>query len=154
MGTPVRTSLLLDIKSKLEKITVDNGYKTTVDTVQEQVRTRDDVKPGELPYVAFGIERESYTHDAFSHVRVAAEVVVVGYIDGGGLTWAQKSDGVNDLIDDIIVAMISNFNNSDYAVQCKLLRSLTDEWDPDQGNDIAACVVYFEVIYNRELTTS
>ena len=96
MGTPNRTNILLNVKSTLEGITVVNGYNTTVTKVEPFYRTRDDLGSGELPWLGYWIDVESYRHEAFGQVRVSAPLFVLGCIEDG--TWATMSASMNLLI--------------------------------------------------------
>jgi hypothetical protein len=126
-GTPARTSILADIKSTLEAITAANGYKTTVNTVEPYLRSRNDVQVGNArPYLAFGPDRENYTHNATQEMRAVMPWTIVGYTNGSG-TWATASAEINKLIDDVIAAVMADPTLGGNAVQTVIKSLLTDE---------------------------
>lgn len=155
MGTPVRTSILLDIKSTLESISVANGQKTDVVKVDPFLRTRDDVKPGERPYVAFGPGSTPFTHDLFETMRGQMDWTAVGYIDEND--WTLASAAINDLRDDIIAVIMEDTTLGGTSTQTLLVRDLTDEADPDRATipvDGAAVVLEFRTTYYRDTGSS
>jgi hypothetical protein len=154
MATPTRTSILSTIQTTLEGITVANGFKTTVDTVEPYLRGRDDVEEGERPYLGFGFDTEPYDHQMFGNMRVATRWFVTGCVDTGA-TWATMSAALNNLIDDIIGAIGADDTLGTYATQTKVVASDSDESDPDAlKSGYAWCFVEFETVYYRETTSS
>jgi hypothetical protein len=151
MGTPNRTSLMLEIKSTLEGISSADGYKSTVICVEPWLRSRDDVLPGERPYLGFGFDLEPYEHQLHHNMRVQVPWLVVGYINTA--PWEQMSSELNNLIDDIITIVMANHKFSGYAQQTEVVSSQTDEFDPDRGTG-GACFVEFKSIYYRNTTAS
>ena len=155
MGTPVRTSVLADIKSTLEAVSTANGFKTDVDTVEPFLRSRDEVKPGERPYLAFGADRETYEHYCFGTMRVQMPFTVVGYITQND--WTAASAAINNLRDDVIAAIMADPTLGGNATQVLLLEDLTDEADPNRGDipaDGGAVVLNFRVTYYRDTSSS
>ena len=154
-GTTMRELILADIKSTLESISTANGYKTAVDTVEEVLRSRDDVKPGERPYIGFGPDTETVEHTIGSEMRVTLPWTVVGYVSGAD--WATVSGSINDLRDDIMAAVFEDPTLGDNCTQTLLVSDLTDEGDPDRYEipaDGAAVVLNFRSIYHRDTLTS
>lgn len=153
MGTPSRTSLQLDIQSTLEAITVANGYKTTVITVEPAWRGRDDVSEGERPYLCWGIDREEYEHQMFANLKVDITWSVYGLISETLRTWTTMSAALNNLVDDVIAAIMADPTLGGHAVTTLLVASETDEADPDRFEG-GWCGIDFKTTYHRETTAS
>jgi hypothetical protein len=154
-GTPVRELILADIKSTLESISTANGYKTAVDTVEPFLRSRDEVKSGERPYIGFGPDSETAEHYSFGTIRVQLPFTVVGYIEEAD--WATASGKINDLRDDIVAAIMEDPTLGANCTQVILLNDLTSEADPDRRSipgDGGAVVLNFRVTYYRDSASS
>lgn len=154
MGTPSRTSILLDIKSTLTAITVVNGFKTTVVTSESKLRSRDEVVGDERPYTGFGPGRSTY-ENLMGHMRVTMPWTVVGYVQEDDEIIASAA--INDLEDDIIAAVMADPTLGGFATFTKIVDDLTDEADPnrrDISDDGNAAVVNFETIYYRDYGSS
>jgi hypothetical protein len=134
MGTPTRTSILLDLKSTLQGITAAGGYKTTVTTVEETVRPVEDVPSAQKPYLAFAVGLETAEHHHCDMVQFTMPVVVVGYVANSN-TWATRSAEINNLIDDVIAAIEADTTLGGYCVSSTIKGVETNESDPDSGAD-------------------
>lgn len=152
MGTPARTNILLDIQSVLGTITVVNGYKTTVVTVEPTFRSRDDVSIAERPYLAFGLGKETVDHDAFNTMRVVAPLVIVGLVSSS--SWTTRSELLNKLIDDVVAALSADPQRNSNAISTYFKGWETDEADPDAGADGGACIIEGEIHYYRSCSAS
>ena len=147
MGTPSRTSLLLDIKTKLEAITVANGYHTTVVTVAPYFDSRDTIPIDERPYLGFGITRDEATTDPCGRIYMRAQLYVIGIVTDAA--WGTRADKIQKLIDDVIAALLSDQTRGGNAISTELVAVETDEADPDAGADGGFCVCEFAVTYDR-----
>lgn len=152
MATPSRTSILLDIKSTLEKISTGNGYKTTVATVEPYLRTWDCLGEGEKPYIGFGFDRETYEHQSYHNMRVQVPWTVVGYLETQD-NWTLASAAANNLIDDIIASVMSDDSLGSHGTQTLLMGSESNEADPDFER-AAIVIVDFRTTYYRETTST
>ena len=146
MGTPNRTNILLNLKSTFQGITVAGGYNTTVATVETWLRSRDEVKSGECPYIGFALDREELEMQPFGVQYWVAPLIILGYIHDA--TWTTRSASLNKLIDDIIARLNVDHTRGGYAVSTIITGCETDEGDPDAG-PIGAIVVYADVKYCR-----
>ena len=155
MGTPNRTSILLNVKTTLEGITVIGGYNTTVLTAEPYLRGREEVKPGEMPYLGFGFDPESYEHHPSSKMRVKVPLTIVGYTQTRG--WAARSAALNLLLDDVIKAMFTDTTRGGYAIMTTLRETQTDEHDPDvdsHGEGKGMAYATFDIVYERDIGAS
>jgi len=144
-----------NVKTTLEGITVVGGFNTTVTTVEPYLRSREEVKPGEMPYLGFGFDPDPYEHYPSSKMRVKTPLTVVGYVQTRG--WAARSAALNLLIDDVIAAMFADITRGGYAIMTTLRETQTDECDPDvdsHGEGKGMCYVSFDVVYERNITAS
>jgi hypothetical protein len=144
--------MLLNIKSTLEAITVANGYKTTVALVEPYNRSRDDVATGARPYLCFGIGAETPEQELSNYIKVTAPIYIIGLVTNGD--WTQRSAALNNLIDDIITAMMADYTRGGYAISTLFTGCETDEGDPDAGADGGVCVATFTISYERLTTAS
>lgn len=154
MGTPNRTSILLNVNTVLNTITVANGYKTTVALVEKYLRGRDDVPVGSRPYLGFGAARETPEHEPCNQIYFRMPLVVIGHVSSAD--WTTRSAALNNLIDDTIAAMENDTTRGGYAISSKVTGVETDEADPDADNvlDGGTCIVEFEIYYVRAITAS
>lgn len=152
MATPARTSILLDIKSTLEGITVANGYNFDVANVEPWLRPAKDVPAGERPYLGFGLDLESYEHQSFDYMFIKVPWLVVGYLPPYD-SWTEMSAAVNLLIDDIIAAVMADDTLGGTCIGTLCLRSETSEADP-QWQEGGWCFVDFETRYERTTSAS
>lgn len=153
MGTPKRTSILTSLQTLLEGITVANGYNTTVDTVEPWLRSRDDVKSGELPYIGFGLGPESYRHESFGSFIATCPLVILGYV--ADPDWATRSVKINALVDDIIARLNTDPTHNGNAIDTYPIRLETDEVDPDaEEAGVGSLVFEYEIKYHRGSTAS
>jgi hypothetical protein len=154
MATPARTSILLAIKSALEGITVANGYKTDVNNVDPYLRPSRDVGDAERPHICFGsIDVEPYKHKAYDSLETTIKWLAVGNT-AAAATWAAMSEDVNDLLDDIIAAIVGADDTlGENAVSTYLLWTDTSEAD-SQWHEGGYCFACFETKYNRDTTST
>jgi hypothetical protein len=152
--------MLLQVQSQLEDISIANGYKTDVVTVEPFLRTREVPRGSLRPLLGFGFGSETYTHSASNNMRASVPWMIVGYIDTssnettGG--WVAASAAMNNLIDDVIAALLptTELNSlGGYATQTLLKSVMTSEQDPDREDD-GAIVMELTTIYHRDTTAS
>jgi len=156
-GTPARTRILLDLKSRFEAITIANGYKTDVTKVEPVLRSRDDVKLGERPYIGFGFDKTIYEHHMGNVLKATVPWTVVGYVSDR--SWTAASAAINKLLDDIIAKIFQDETFGGLAIQTVIVDDLTDEADPDRftGNceaDGSALVINLRTTFYRNTTST
>lgn len=152
MGTPARTNILLEVEAALNTISVAGGYNTDVTTVETMLRGRDDVQPGERPYLAFGPGKDTPQNFCFNEIRVEMPIYIVGII--AEANWTTRSAKLNLLIDDVIAAMFTDPTLNSNAVDLSLVSADTDEADPDAGETGGTIILEFKVVYYRTTSAS
>jgi hypothetical protein len=152
--------MLLAIKSQLEGIATTAGYKTDVVTVEPWMRSREIPRGSLRPLLCFGFGPETYEHSASANMRAQVVWYVAGYVDTSSneITdgWEDASILMNNLIDDVIVAILSTEEKhtlGGYATMTVLVDSVTSEPDPDRGDD-GMILMTFKTIYHRNTSAS
>tara|TARA_R110002020_G_scaffold171937_3_gene362049 strand:+ start:1641 stop:2102 length:462 start_codon:yes stop_codon:yes gene_type:complete len=151
MGTPVRKDIVSNIGSVLATITTDNGYKTTVVTVEAVGKTWADVGSGAKPWIGYAPVRESFEYFPGSQIRVVLNVTIIAHISG--TTQADRATKLNDLLDDIIAALNLDTTRGGKAIATTITTVETDEGSPD-ANGFGSMVLTVDVPYIRTLSAS
>ena len=151
MGTPVRKDILSNIGTTLATITTGNGYKTTVVTVEAVGKTWADVGSGAKPWIGYAPIRESFQYFHGSQIRVTLAVTLIAHI--AGTTQSDRSDKLNDLLDDIIAALNVDTTRNGKAISTTITTAETDEGSPD-ANGFGSMVIAADVAYIRTLSSS
>lgn len=158
MATPARKLILDDIADTLADILVANSYKTTVVTVDREVKTWAEVGTTAMPWLGFCATETSFSrqdHQPSGWIKCSMRVVIVGHVNQ--TTGAEKTDALANLEDDIIAAMLEDPRRGDdgsgpNAIGTYLVASRTDEGDPftrDSRGGSGTIVVEFDVLYMR-----
>jgi hypothetical protein len=145
-----------NIATVLATITVANGYKTTVTTVERNLKGWDRIGVQGMPWIGLHVESEDFEHHACSNViRAQLRVAIVAHINAA--TQALRATGIANLQDDIIAAMNVDQTRGGNASSTYLLSSESDESDPDaidsKGGQ-GTVIVRFEVVYFRTTTST
>ena len=145
MATPARRLILDDVKTVLATITVANGYKSTVKTVEALGKGFADTPVGDKPWAGVYPQQESFSFESGGLIRVTLTLLVMVHISGA--TVDDRSTALNNLLDDVIAALGEDTTRGSNAVMTTITTVETDEGDPDAyGNGsmaITAEVVYF-----------
>ena len=145
MGTPVRRSILQNIKTVLGTITTGNGYKTTITTCEALGKSWATVKPGQKPWRGVVPQRESLKFE-YSNIRAVLTVLIIGHVSG--TTQDDRATKLNNLLDDIIAAMNLDTTRGSNAISSTIRQVETDEGAPDAEGD-GSMVVTMDVAYFR-----
>lgn len=145
MATPTRRLVLQNIKTALETISIGNGYKTNVDTVEALGKSWAGVKPGEKPWLGIVPQRESLKFE-YSNIRVVLSVLIIGHVAGS--TQDDRSSKLNDLLDDIIASINTDTTRDNNAISTTISTVETDEGAPDGDGD-GSMVVTLNIAYFR-----
>lgn len=158
MAVTSKALILRDIRSTFEAVSIANGFKTDVTTVEEFLRSRDEVETGNRPLIGFGADQETYEHHMGNVMRVQLPWTAVGYIrETDSEVWDDSLDTINDLRDDIIAAIMADHTLGGSATQTLLLSDLDDTADPnrrDISEDGGAVVLNFMTTYYRTTGSS
>jgi len=145
MATPTRRLILQDVKTVLETITTDNGYKTDVTTVEALGKSWATVKSGEKPWVGIVPQRESLKFE-YSNIRVVLPVLIIAHV--AGATQDDRASKLNDLLDDVIAAINLDTTRGANAISSTIKTVETDEGAPDGDGD-GSIVVLVDITYFR-----
>jgi hypothetical protein len=127
-----RQAILDDIATTLATITVANGYRTTVDTVERVLRQWDDIKPGARPWLGFGPNPEApdvVVHSPSNRLDVRMEVLIAGCVEAE--SGAARTAAVSDLVDDVIGALYADIRRDGNAISTMMIDLASDEIHPD-----------------------
>ncbi|MFH1738820.1 MAG: hypothetical protein ABIH23_07410 [bacterium] len=151
MGTPKRTSILLDLRTTLALVTAPT-YKTTVATVDDGVRPLLDVPESERPYIGWDVGIETPAHDAFDSILWKIPIALAGYVWTTD-DWETRSTAINDFVDDLIAVVAVDPSRDGYAISTWVRGMMTNENEIDAGND-GWCIIDMEIEYERTVTSS
>ena len=150
MATPTRRLILQNIKTVLETITTDNGYKTDLSKVEPLGKSWATVKPGEKPWVGIVPQRESLKFE-YSNIRVSLSVLLIAHV--AGTTQDDRASKLNDLLDDIIAAINLDTTRGSNAISSTIKTVETDEGAPDGDGD-GSMVINMDLAYFRGVGSS
>jgi hypothetical protein len=147
---------LENIATVLATITVANGYKTTVTTVERTIKGWDRIGIQGMPWIGVHVEDEEFEHHACSNViRSVLKVVIIAHVNAA--TQALRADAIADLQDDIIAAMNVDQTRAGNASSTYLTGAESDESDPDaidsKGGQ-GTLMVRFDIVYFRTTTST
>lgn len=125
-----RESILDNIKTTLETISVAHGYYTNVDTVEDVIKDWDKVKINQLPWLGYSTDpREGTTFEQqpFKRLVCSFGIVIIGHVNA--IPGAAKNAALSNLEADIIKSMYSDHTRGGFAIDSTINDSLTDEGD-------------------------
>ena len=146
MATPARRLILSNLKSTIEGVTVANGYKTNIVTVESVAKSFADTVSGEKPWVGIYPKRESLAYEHGGVIRVTFTALLICHISRA--TASVRADSLNDLLDDLIAVLSVDTTRGGNAVMTSIVTVETDEGDPDAYGH-GSMVATTEVIYYR-----
>lgn len=156
VATPSKNLILERIATQLATITVANGYKTTVATVERVLKTWADFdNTNQLPAIGFGPGRIRYKHHGGGEIECTMPLHVIFHTYS--TSDSDRSDDICDLEDDIIDAMFEDATWTEAAFDLHLLESETDESDPDTTNANGGSgtgELLFEIKFNRTIEST
>ena len=151
MATPARRNILSNLVTTLQGITTGNGYKTTVTTVEALGKSWGEVKSGERPWIGVIPQRENFEHQPFGQIKIRLTVVLIAHVSG--ITQSNRSDKLNDLLDDVIAVLNVETTRDNNAIATTVMSAETDEGSPDASGD-GSMVVTVEIAYIRTTSAS
>jgi len=131
MATPAKTTILAAIKTALENITVTNGFKSTVVTVEQAIKGPNDVLTAIRPWIGYMPERERFEYHGPEYVLCKLPVYIGAHVQAA--TNALVDTAIVNLQDDIIAALFDDPTFGDTSVDVRLLDGDDDIGDPDRG---------------------
>ena len=128
-----REAIVRDVVDTLENITVANGYRTTVGSVEFVLREWEDAKrSGTFPCLGVSILSESFAYMPSNIIEVSMKIGLTSHSDAP--PGEDKLEALSDLQDDIIAAMHVDVTRSANATRTALVLDSTDEADPYSGS--------------------
>lgn len=131
MTTPHKTTILANVKTTLEGITVANGYKSTVVTVEQEIKDWQSIGISQRPWIGFRPTRETFEPEGPHYIRVKMGLYIGAHVNAS--TEALVDAAIVNLQDDIIAAMYSDPTLGDTAVDVRILNGQDDIGDPDRA---------------------
>src|SRR5688572_13079789 len=115
MPTPNRESIITNVVTTLQGITVAGGFKTDVVQVERVAKNWADVGNGARPWLGVLVGKERYTHQPFGEMDVFLTVHIIGHV--ASTSDEDRSTKLNALMDDVIAALQADTTRGGYAVQ-------------------------------------
>lgn len=131
MATPHKTTILANVKTTLEGITVANGYKSTVVTVEQKIKNPQDVGTSLRPWIGFRPTKEMFEAEGPHFIRVKMGLYIGAHVNA--TTEALVDVAITNFQDDIIAAMYSDPTFGETAVDVRLIDGQDDIGDPDRA---------------------
>ena len=144
MATPSRKLIIDNLKTVLESITVGNGYKSTIKTVEVLAKTWLQTPEVVRPWLGIVPQETTYQHLPAGRVRSILKIDIIGHVANG--SYAQKRERLANLLDDIFAAVNVDTTRDGNAISTTVVRSETDEGAPEAEGTI---VVGLDVVYMR-----
>lgn len=151
MGTPARKAILSNIGTVLATITTANGYKSDVVTVEAVGKGWGDVSTSEKPWIGYSPGREALQYFPGNSIRSELSITLIAHIAGS--TQSDRGTKLNDLLDDIIVALSVDTSRGSNAISTTVLTVETDEGSAD-ANGFGSMVIGVNVAYLRTTSSS
>ena len=146
MASSIRQKIVEDVETSLDAIAIAGGFQTDVTTVERLIRHWDDNK-SDRPWIGFTPSRETYQYQPNNCIRVTLPFQLLAYVDKvDQAVRADTTQKVNDLLDDIIKALMADPTRSGNAV----MTTITND-DTDESIDCPVGIVQlnFTVVYFR-----
>lgn len=152
MADPTRLAILDQIETYLEAIQegdtmsgASNAFRTSVRSVERVLRHWEDVPESSRPWLGFLPEMSRMEPQPGSCFRVVMPVLVYGYVPGASHV-EIRDERLNELLDDLIVAMTTDQTLNGNCVMVTAGEHDTDEGDSEGGGVLQ---MRFEIVYFR-----
>jgi len=164
MTTPAKTTLLGLVDTALSGITVLGGYKSTIVTVEPQIRDASSVPVSERPYLGFMPRRERFVAFSWQTYRVTMPVYIAGHVQAS--TKALVVAALINLQDDVVKALCASIDSAaectlgGNCVELRLVDGDDDIGDPDTemgGGEAGYSGTFdqnWEIVYERAMAGS
>jgi hypothetical protein len=148
-----RETILDRFGALLATITVANGYKTTVVTVERLIKDWTGVSASQRPWIGYMPRQATYEHNSFNSMHVTLPVMVYAHVSAA--TVAARDTAVLKLHDDILAAIMSDPTMNQNAIDTTVVLDESDIGDPDtidMGGVGGTLTLTFNVLYERTTT--
>lgn len=156
MATPARQLILDNIATVLATISVANGYKTNVVTVERTLKSWGDVGVALMPWVGYapiGQARPTYKPNGLIDVRLP--VTIVGHVNT--LSGSAKTEALAKFNDDLIAVLNLDTTRDGNAIRTNWQGTQTDEGNTssdDHRGGSGTLVMQFEILYQRTVEST
>lgn len=148
----IRRRLVLDnLQDQLQAITTANGYNTEVSNVFRHTRTWNEVDSTIRPAICIHPGQTVYEYRPGDCVRAQFTVDLLCYLGFSAADEDTKINEINDLLDDIWVAIFTDTTLGGNAIETKILQAWTDEADADGQESLR---VTLSIWYERTTSRS
>lgn len=121
MPSPTSELILQNLETTLEGITVAAGYRTTVVRVDRLIKTWNETPPGHRPWIGIVPDECSVNYGSSSnHGMVDWEIHLVACT--GGATPILRAQALENLVDDLFVALHTDTYRGGNAITTEILR--------------------------------
>lgn len=129
MGTPREQTIVDAIETVFGTISIANGYKSDVTTVEQVIRDWQQVPGGLRPWLGINAGEDAGKPQSFEDVWMTMRVGIGGHVQGD--TKALAVIATINLKDDVWAAMYSDPTFGDTAVDATYVSHRDDRADPD-----------------------
>lgn len=150
-----KLDILDDIATTLAAITVAGGYRTTIVTVDREVKVRAEIGAAQMPYLGFGLtETISEPYLPGDLVRCVGKLTVVGHVNSS--TASAATTAIANLEDDVIGALMADPTRDANAIDTVWTKTVDDVPDPasPSSNGRGSVVMEFEIRWMRSTALS
>jgi len=155
MSTPPRESILDNVQTVFEGITVANGYKSDTETVERLIRDWHNAHEGWKLWLGYMPQTQRFKHHAFNSMRVTMPLMIVAHVSGS--TKDEATAAITNIEDDIIAALMDDPTRGGYATLTHIISQRDDIGDPDTMDSTGAggtLEIIAEVVYHRTIGSS
>jgi hypothetical protein len=153
--TIAKLDILDDVESSLLAITIGNGYRTTVRTVDREVKVRHEVGSQQMPYIGFGLtETTSEPTLPGGLIRCVSRMTVLAHVSAASADDATTV--LAGLEDDIIAALMGAPTRDGNAIDTLWMRTVEDVPDPASPTSTGrgSMAMEFEIRWVRSVDRS
>lgn len=144
MGTPSRQLIVSNLKTTLETITVANGYKSTLHTVQILAKSWLQVPQVIRPWMGVVPQETRYQYLPAGLIRSTFHIDLIAHVANG--TYDEKRERLSNLVDDVFAAVSVDTTRNGNAISTTISETDTDEGDPETDGTL---VIKLDVVYMR-----
>jgi hypothetical protein len=151
MAQPQRQLIIDNVETTLAAISTGGGFRTDVFRVERLIRLYDDVGDEIRPWIGFIVGRERFEYQPGKRMRVTIPCQLLAYVKKG--TQAEREDRLNEIHDDIFVALNADQTRGGNAVMTTVREDETDEGIGEEPGD-GVLWMLFDIVYFRTTSAS
>ncbi len=151
MAKPLRQLIIDNVQTTLAAISIAGGFRTDVTKVERLIRLYDDIGDTIRPWIGMLVARQRFQYQPGKIIRTTLPITIMAYPVKGIQT--EREDRLNDLQDDIFVALNDDQTRGGHAVMTTVREDETDETIGEEPGD-GVLVMPFDVVYFRTTSVS